>query len=279
MFSYRAERRNTLSERIEKEKTVILTGDYHTHTPYSHGKNTVEENVARASELGLKQIAITDHGFSHIVYGLRRKEVPQYKADCAAAEEKYGVRVLVGIESNIRSVSGVADLTEKDYENFDVYLCGHHVYVRYLTRRERWQMGYGNWISQSMLDRKTDKQIQRNTKAFINTIKNNPIDVITHLNYMCPTNAVEVAKCAADYGTYIELNSKKVHLTDEELSDIVAKTSARFIIDSDAHSASRVGDTKLVEEQLARLNFPLDRIDNVEGRFPNFRFAEFKKHL
>ena len=45
---------------------MILTADYHTHTPYSHGKNTVEENVARAKEIGLKQIAITDHGFSHV---------------------------------------------------------------------------------------------------------------------------------------------------------------------------------------------------------------------
>jgi histidinol phosphatase-like PHP family hydrolase len=90
---------------------------------------------------------------------------------------------------------------------------------------------------------------------------------------------LEVAKCVADYGTYIELNSKKVHLTDEELCEIVAKTSARFIIDSDAHSASRIGDMKIVEEQLARIDFPLDRIDNVDGRNPKFRFAEFKKRM
>ena len=35
---------------------MILTADYHTHTPYSHGKNTVFENVARAKELGLKSV-------------------------------------------------------------------------------------------------------------------------------------------------------------------------------------------------------------------------------
>jgi histidinol phosphatase-like PHP family hydrolase len=90
---------------------------------------------------------------------------------------------------------------------------------------------------------------------------------------------VEVAKCASDYGTYIELNGKKTHLTDEELMEIVAKTSARFIINSDAHSKDRVGEVKLVEAQLARLDFPLERIDNIDGRLPNFRFAEFKRHL
>ena len=256
-----------------------LTADFHTHTPYSHGKNSVEENVAKAKELGLKGIAITDHGFSHVVYGLRRKEVESYKAECKAAAEKYAIDVYVGLEANIRSVSGDADITEKDYENFDIYLCGHHVYVRYLTWLQLNQVGFGNWISQTFLHRTTDKQVKRNTEMYINTIKKNPIDAITHLSYVCPANTLEVAKCAADYGTYIELNAKKSHLTDEQLSDIVQKTSARFIINSDAHSADRVGDTKLVEEQLERIGFPMDRIDNIDGRFPNFRFTEFKKKL
>jgi len=258
---------------------VILTGDYHTHTPYSHGKNTVDENVAKAVAMGLKQVAITDHGFSHVVYGLRRREVSAYIAECKAAEKKYGIDVLVGIESNIRGESGLADLKESDYENFDVFLCGNHVFIFYENAKQRWKYGWGNFLSANVMDREPEKLVQRNTRAYINAIKRNPVDVITHLNFRCPSNVLEVAKCAADYGTYIELNSKKRHLTDEELSDIVAKTEARFIIDSDAHSASRVGDTKLVEEQLSALHFPMDRIDNIEGRYPRFRFAEYKKHL
>ena len=255
---------------------MILTADYHTHTPYSHGKNTVAENVARAKELGLQAVAISDHGFSHIVYGLRRKEVGQYKKECAEAEKEYGIKVLVGIEANIRSLTGVSDLTEKDYENFAIYLCGHHIYVFYTNMLTRWKYGYGNWLFH---EKKTDKRVEQNTKAYVNVIKNNPIDAITHLNFICPSNVLEVAKCAADYGTYIELNSKKTHLTDDELCEIVQKTSARFIVNSDAHSADRVGDTVLVEEQLARIGFPMDRIDNIDGKHPNFRFAEFKKRL
>ena len=258
---------------------MILTGDYHTHTPYSHGKNTVEENVARAKELGLKEIGISDHGFSHVAFGLSRKAVQTYKAECRAAAKKYGVNVLVGIESNIRSVSGRADLTEKDYENFDLYLCGTHMMVRYVGIIDHFAYGYKNILTAKLHTKPTQKQMERNTKAYINVIKNNPLDAITHLNYCCPSYAVEVAKVAADYGTYIELNSKKVHLTDEELCDIVAKTSARFIIDSDAHSSSRVGDMQIVKEQLERVNFPLDRIDNIDGRTPTFRFAEYKKRM
>ncbi len=256
---------------------MILTGDYHTHTPYSHGKNSVEENVARAKELGLRTIGITDHGYSHVFFGLSRKETAKYKAECKAAAEKYGVSVLVGIESNIRGVAGKADLTERDYEYFDLYLCGNHVVIWYDSFRDFCSYGMGNVFSHSFRKTATQKRIEENTKAYINAIKKNPVDILTHLNYRCPANAVEVAKCAADYGTYIELNAKKTHLTDDELAEIVAKTSVRFVVDSDAHTADRVGDTALVEKQLARLNFPMERIDNVDGRTPVFRFAEYKK--
>jgi putative hydrolase len=134
-------------------------------------------------------------------------------------------------------------------------------------------------MSRRFLPHAPKSLIERNTKAYINAIKNNPIDAVTHLNFLCPANALEVAKCAADYGTYIELNTKKRHLSDEELCEIAQKTDARFIVNSDAHSAARVGDTKIVEEQLAKIDFPMERIDNIDGRLPTFRFAEFKKRL
>ena len=252
-----------------------LTGDYHTHTPFSHGKNTVFENATRAKALGLKQIGISDHGFSHVAFGLHRKDCEQYIKECRATQEALGIDVLVGIEANICGISGKADLTEKDYESFDIYFCGKHVFVRYETLSDVFSYGMANKLSKHP----SEKLIQRNTRAYINTIKNNPIDAITHLNYLCTANALEISKCASDYGTYIELNSKKTHLTDDELCDIVAKTQVRFIINSDAHEAERVGDTKRVEEQLARIQFPMDRIDNIDDRFPKFRFAEFKKRL
>ncbi len=258
---------------------MILTADYHTHTPYSHGKNTVEENAARAAELGLSAIGISDHGFSHVCFGLSRKKMQAYKRECQAASEKYGISVLVGIESNIRGVEGRADLTEADYEHFDVYLCGNHVAVWYDSFGDFVKYGVGNVFSNKFCKTPGEKLIERNTKAYCNAVKNNPIDILTHLNFRCPSNALEVAKCAADYGTYIELNSKKQHLSDEELMEIVDKTSVRFVVNSDAHSADRVGDTKLVEEQLSRLHFPMDRIDNIDGRTPVFRFAEVKKRV
>lgn len=39
----------------------LLTADYHTHTRYSHGKGTIEQNVQVARAKGLKKIALIRH--------------------------------------------------------------------------------------------------------------------------------------------------------------------------------------------------------------------------
>ena len=258
---------------------MILTADYHTHTPYSHGKNTVAENAARAVELGLKEIAISDHGFLHLAHGMKRKDVPQFIKDCQEAEERFGIRVLRGMEANVGGVLGRADLTEKDYENFDVFLCGYHLTTIYKRLDDFFVNGVCNIVAERFSLPKSKALIRRNTRAYLETLKKNPIDILTHLAFRCDCDTLEVAKCAADLGTYIELNSKKQHLSDEQLMEIVEKTDARFVIDSDAHSSDRVGDFALVKEQLDRLPFPLERIDNLDGRLPTFRFAEFKKRM
>jgi chromosome partitioning protein len=61
----------------------------------------------------------------------------------------------------------------------------------------------------------------------INIIKKNPVDIMTHVNYLCKCNSLEVAKAAADYGTYLELSAKKPHFTDEELMEMVEKTYSK----------------------------------------------------
>ena len=254
---------------------MILSADYHTHTPFSHGKNTVLENARAAKAQGLIELAISDHGFGHLTYGLRRGKIARLKEETENAQKECGLKVLVGVEANLLGESGKCDFTQKDYEQFDIFLCGYHLLVAVDKPSDFFQM----LVRNSLKIKPSKKIVERNTRAYINAIKNNPIDAITHLSYRFPCDSLEVAKCAADFGTYIELNAKKEHLTDEELSLIVQKTSARFLINSDAHSAARVGDKIIVEEQLARINFPTDRIDNVDGRLPTFRFAEYKKKL
>ena len=258
---------------------MILTGDYHTHTPYSHGKNTVLENAEAAKKIGLKAVGITDHGFNHIIFGLRRRKLEALRTECAEAEKITGVKVLMGMESNLISVDGDTDMKESDLPFFDLYLCGIHEVLMYKSLKDFYYLSVKNYSAHKFGRKPSDKLFRATTSAYVNAVKKNPIDAITHINFRCSCDLVEVAKCCADYGTYIEINTKKYHITPEELN-AMADTGVRFIIDSDAHSADRVGDTKIAEQLLAQASVPLDRIDNIDGREPNFRFAEYKKaHL
>lgn len=254
---------------------MILTADYHTHTPYSHGKNTVLENALAAKAKGLTQIAITDHGFNHLIFGLKRKKLADLRAEIIEAEKITGIKVLMGMESNLISVDGETDMKKSDLRYFDIYLCGIHEVLKYKSLSDMYNIMMKNYVAYKSGKKPSDKVVQTTTKAYINAVKNNPIDIITHINYKCSCDLVEVAKCCADYGTYIEINTKKRHVSAEELN-AMAETGVRFLIDSDAHSADRVGDTKIAEELLAQAEIPLDRIDNLDGRLPNFRFAEYK---
>lgn len=254
---------------------MILTADYHTHTPYSHGKNTVLENARAAKRLGLKEIAITDHGFNHLLFGLKRKRLVDLRVECCEAEKLTGIRVLMGMESNLISLDGSTDMRESDLRHFDVYLCGIHEVLKFKKISDMYNLMMKNYAAYKFGKKPSQKVIDNTTKAYINAIKNNPIDILTHINYKCYCNLSEVAKCCADYGTYIEINTKKRHISAEELN-LMASTGVRFVIDSDAHSADRVGDTKIAEEILKEAEIPLEAVDNIDGRLPKFRFSEYK---
>lgn len=255
---------------------MILTADYHTHTPYSHGKNTVLENAAAAKKLGLKQIAITDHGFNHLLFGLKRKKLDDLRAEIKEAEKLTGVKVLMGMESNLISLDGETDMRPEDLDKFDIYLFGIHEVLKYRKISDFYNIMVRNYTAYKLGKKPPEKVIENTTKAYINAVKNNPVDILTHINYKCCCNLKEVAKVCADYGTYIEINTKKRHVSPEEV-DLMASTGVRFVVDSDAHSADRVGDTKIADELIKDCKFPLEQIDNIDGRLPKFRFDDYKK--
>lgn len=257
---------------------MILTADYHTHTPYSHGKNTVLENATAAKSKGLKEIAITDHGFNHLLFGLKRNKLADLRAETEEAEKLTGIKVLMGMESNLISADGETDMRKDDLQYFDIFLCGIHEVLRYKSFSDMYNIFVKNYSAYKLGKRPSEKVVKNTTKAYINLIKNNPVDIITHINYKCYCDLEEVAKCCADYGTYIEINTKKRHVSAEELN-LMAATGVRFVIDSDAHSADRVGDTRIAEEILAEADIPLTQIDNIDGRLPDFRFARYKTEL
>ena len=248
---------------------MIILGDYHTHTKYSrhnHGKGTILENASAAARKGLKQIAITDHGFNHLLYGVRRREMPEIREEILTAKEVAGVDILLGVEANLISLNGDIDLREEDYENLDIVLMGHHKIVKYASRRDRYKLGYANLIETPFAP--SQKRINQNTTAFLKALDKQPIDIITHLNYGCPTDTIAVAKMAKQKGVLVELNGKRINFTDKEM-EIMASEGVKFIINSDAHSPERVGEVNDAINLVFRLGIPTSQIVNLD-KLPKF---------
>ena len=248
---------------------MLLYGDYHTHTTYSrhgHGKGTVLENASVAADKGLKQIAITDHGFNHEFYGIRRKDIPELKEDILNAREVTGVDILLGVEANLISLDGNVDVREEDYEFLDIFLMGYHRMVKTTTFRDK---VYLNWANDMVkIFRPSMEKINRNTTAFLKALDKYPIDIITHLNYGFETDTIAVAKMAKQKGVYVELNGKRINFTDDEILTM-ASEGVKFIVNSDAHRPMRVGEVNNGLDTIYRLNIPLSQVANVD-KIPKF---------
>ncbi len=248
--------------------------DYHTHTVYSHGTGTVLQNAVAAKEKGLLQIGISDHGFAHPFFGVKKRSLESMRADCTAATAQTGVQVLMGVESNFVDKHGNCDLTEDFYDKFDIFLAGAHVCVKYKDLSSWWNVGFWQPTVTKFGGTAEGRSKAFMTDLYVNAVTRQPIDVITHLDYRVFADVAEVARCCAKYGTYIEINTKKSHMTDEQWR-AVYETGVNFIIGSDAHSPSRVADIAPALELMRRVGIEETRVHNL-GRLPRFRFAEYK---
>ena len=66
-----------------------IIADYHTHTVYSHGKGTIEDNVKVAIQKNIKKIGISDHGYKHIAYGVKYDSIAKMREEIDILNEKY----------------------------------------------------------------------------------------------------------------------------------------------------------------------------------------------
>lgn len=250
---------------------MALLADYHTHTKYSrknHGKSTIEQNVRAAYEKGLAQIAITDHGFNQKAYGVRRKDIPQVKVDIEQAKEMYPIDVLLGVEANLISSNGDIDIVPEDMENLDILLCGFHRLVKSTSSREQSGFVLKNILCE-IFHHTSKKQREKNTNAYINAMRKYPIDILTHLNHGCKVDVEKVARVAKETNTLIELNGKRLGMSDAEILKCY-EIGCKFVINSDAHRCSRVGDCHLGLEALLRLRIPDSAVVNY-NKIPTFK--------
>lgn len=242
-----------------------VIGDYHTHTVYSHGSGSIRDNVEMALKKGLKEIAITDHGPGHYLYGVRKKKLPIMREEIDRLNEEFepkGIKILLGVEANLMSYDGMIDMDDEMIKLTDILLLGYHYGVIPNSAYDILGMYIRNPISKVLpIGRKSLLEIT--TRAFVKAINNYPIDFITHPGSKAKVDIKTLAREGAKLGTALEISSKHSQLSVENIK-IAMEEDVEFVVSSDAHRPSDVGN---VEESMRRAkdaNLPMKRIRNIK---------------
>ncbi len=237
-----------------------IFADYHTHTLYSHGKGTIEDNVLEARRKGLKEIAITDHGPGHYLYGVTEKNLVGMRKEVDRLNGKYqDIRVLLGVEANVISMDGKLDVDRNILSMLDILLVGFHFGALPATLRDGYNIHIrnfaGRWID-------SDRVRAGNTQALIKAMGKYPVKIITHPGAKADIDTVVLARAAAVRGTALEINSSHRYMTVEYVR-LAREEGARFVLGSDAHTPKRVGDVRAAIEVALRAGLTAEDIINA----------------
>lgn len=234
-----------------------ILADYHTHTYYSHGKGSIEDNVKVAIEKGIKIIGISDHGFKNVAYGVKVDSFKKMRYEIDELNEKYRgkVKILLGVECNILDNKGNIDLDDRFDQYLDYVMAGYHFGSVPTSFK-----GLVNLCQNYFL--KSEKAKEYNTEAIINTMKNNDIFAITHPGDKGGIYIEEVAKAAQENNTKLEINSSHNYLNVKQLQQI-KDYDLKFIIGSDAHLPGNVGNFDLAIKTAEKSGIDMSKIENI----------------
>ncbi|MBD3391362.1 MAG: PHP domain-containing protein [Chitinivibrionales bacterium] len=212
----------------------MLEADLHVHTLFSNcGIHTYIEMLTRARQLGIKAVAITDHGPA--IGG--RVTRPAFER---LHDPVDGVRLLKGMECNVLAENGNIDLPAAIMQYLDIVLLGlHHNLPPGLSKAAC-------------------------TDLMLAAMEHNPcVDIITHANdAVYPVDFDAVAALARERGMAVEINNSKTRLgrtTPEAVRSLVdACRRARCLVavTSDAHAIGELGDDSAVKPYLEEAAYP-----------------------
>ena len=200
-----------------------LRGDLHMHTTESDGKDDLRAMAEAARDAGLLYVAITDHSQSlAMANGLDERRTLAHAATIRAADGQHGVRLLAGIECDIKP-DGTLDLADDCLASLDFVVASVH-------------SGF-NQDRQQMTDR------------LLRAIENPYVDVLGHptgrrilRREPYPVDIEAVIDAAARRGVALEINSNPNRLDVNEVHARLARDrGVPLAISSDAHSRHGFG--------------------------------------
>lgn len=243
-----------------------LLADFHTHSKYSrfgHGKNKIEELAIEANEIGLIEIGITDHGYSHL-FRTNKAKLKEARKIVDEINLWSKTKVLLGIEADIINENGDLDIDNETLAMLDILIISYHKLIF---------TDFANLFGKT---KNTADARKKCTNAYINAINKYPVTVVAHLDSILTTDLYEIGKACSARGTMVEINNRHTKWNEKQVEDLLA-SDCMFVVSSDAHERSKVGVVDRAFELIRKYNIPSDRIANVE--FEEDEKSDFDKEF
>lgn len=215
-----------LAQKYQLPKLVELKevkGDFHIHTTYSDGEETIEEMTKAARDMGYEFIGISDHTAGlGVTKGLDEEKFKKQWREIDMLQKKYkNIKILKGAEINLKA-DGSLDIDEKILKNLDFGIASIHA---------------------SFFQTKAMA-----TKRILGAMENPKVNIIGH-----PTGRMfgmreeieidwePVFKKASQTKTALEINASPSRL---DLKDVrvreAKKIGIKFAINTDAHQTRQL---------------------------------------
>jgi putative hydrolase len=244
--------------------TYKLLYDWHTHTTFSHGAGSIEDNVRVAARLRLCGIGITDHGPGHLFFGVKRSRLAEMRAEIETLRARdLGLEILMGVEANIVDASGRLDLSPYELSLFDYVIAGYHYGAFGENPIAMCACHVENIISNAtgFLSRRS---LVKNTEMVEKALHTNNIKILTHPGDKGSVDVFAVARACAETDTLFEINARHKSLTVDGLRT-AARSDVKFAVSSDAHSPERVGETARAIRLIAEAGLDIERVVNLRA--------------
>lgn len=240
---------------------------YHCHTTYSDGKNTPEQMILKAKEIGFTQIGITDHLIVHPAFtkngsGMEFQTFAEIQewADTRAKEirmlsKKHQFPVYVGYEVDFfpNQEWQTAFLAFREKIDYDYMICGEHFVFN---------TDCSHMINSTQLATKEPNSLEQKDyiKRYFESLKqaiySGYFDFIAHLDFirwsgLCGAEDFKeerraVIKALADTQTPFELNTKGYRIIGDFypakwMIEELNQQNIPIVISDDAHSTEEIG--------------------------------------
>lgn len=203
-----------------------IKGDFHCHSDWDGGDNSIEDMVKQAKGLGYEYLGISDHTrFLRIENGLDEKRLMEQNRYIKKLNEKLiGFKVLHGAEVNILN-DGSLDINEETLKKLDYVCVGVHSNFK-MPEKEM-----------------TERIIRAMKKPYVN-ILNHPTGRILQRREGFNVDMEKIFKAAGQYNVILEINSSERADLSAEHARRAKEYGVKLVVGTDSHDKHQMPNMK-----------------------------------